>query len=144
MIVAGQTNIQNYYRAESPVRNPPSPTIELQLAFRGALRFSSSRPSSLHCSWLRHEFSVYADGLPYSEDRQSPQPGFPLRHWSIQITLLHQESKQEVPAECLQKVTYNLHPSFGPRQMQGTFYPTPPRTAVGRCPLISDHSGCGC
>lgn len=52
------------------------------------------------------------------ENAESPQPGFPLRHWSIQITLIHQETKQEVPAECFQKVMYKLHPSFGPREKQ--------------------------
>lgn len=52
------------------------------------------------------------------EDKPSPQPGFPLRHWNIEITLIHHETKQDVPAECLQKVTYKLHPSFGPRQTQ--------------------------
>lgn len=52
------------------------------------------------------------------ENAASPQPGFPLRHWSIEIVLIHQETKQEVSAECLQKVTYKLHPSFGQRERQ--------------------------
>lgn len=52
------------------------------------------------------------------EDAESPQPGFPLRHWSIQINLIHQETKQEVTADCLSKVTYKLHESFGAKATQ--------------------------
>lgn len=65
--------------------------------------------------WILADIDTYA----YSEDAESPQPGFPLRHWGIQITLIHQETKQEVPAECLSKVMYKLHPSFGVKEKQG-------------------------
>lgn len=39
------------------------------------------------------------------------QEGFPMRQWSIQITLLN-ESGKELPATIFEKVTYHLHPTF--------------------------------
>ncbi|RJE22692.1 transcription initiation factor [Aspergillus sclerotialis] len=43
--------------------------------------------------------------------------GFPLRSWSIEIYLLNEHGEQ-VPARVFDKVTYNLHPSFGDRAVQ--------------------------
>jgi transcription initiation factor IIF auxiliary subunit len=37
--------------------------------------------------------------------------GFPMRSWSIEICLLNDQG-QEVVANCFEKATYNLHPSF--------------------------------
>lgn len=39
------------------------------------------------------------------------EEGFPMRRWSIQITLLDATGK-EVPANIFDKVTYHLHPTF--------------------------------
>lgn len=52
------------------------------------------------------------------EDAESPSPNLPLRHWSIQIVVIHQETKQEVAADCFRKVVYKLHESFGPKEKQ--------------------------
>jgi transcription initiation factor IIF auxiliary subunit len=54
------------------------------------------------------------------KDAPSPQPGFDLRHWSMQIVLISPETKQEIAADCIQRVKYKLHPSFGPKEVQGT------------------------
>jgi transcription initiation factor IIF auxiliary subunit len=45
-------------------------------------------------------------------------PGFPLRHWSMKIVLLHAETKSDVPADIFGSVTYNLHESFGEKAKQ--------------------------
>lgn len=47
-------------------------------------------------------------------------PGFPLRHWSMKIVLIHAETKAEVDADVFESVTYNLHESFGEKSKQGT------------------------
>ncbi|GME99250.1 unnamed protein product [Ambrosiozyma monospora] len=39
------------------------------------------------------------------------EEGFPMRKWTIQITLLDDKG-QEVPATIFDKVTYHLHPTF--------------------------------
>ncbi|CDK28276.1 unnamed protein product [Kuraishia capsulata CBS 1993] len=39
------------------------------------------------------------------------QEGFPMRKWSIQISMLNSDGK-EVPATIFDKVTYHLHPTF--------------------------------
>ncbi|ODV95935.1 hypothetical protein PACTADRAFT_49365 [Pachysolen tannophilus NRRL Y-2460] len=39
------------------------------------------------------------------------EEGFPMRTWSIQISMLDQQGK-EIPANILDKVTYHLHPTF--------------------------------
>ena len=44
--------------------------------------------------------------------------GYPMRAWSIEIFLLD-ENGQEVTANCFEKATYNLHPSFE-KNKQGT------------------------
>lgn len=41
----------------------------------------------------------------------SPMEGFPMRSWSIEICLVNDQG-QEVVANCFEKATYNLHPSF--------------------------------
>ena len=45
-------------------------------------------------------------------------PGFPLRHWSMKIVLIHAETKADVPADIFGSVTYNLHESFGEKAKQ--------------------------
>jgi transcription initiation factor TFIID/TFIIF subunit len=60
-----------------------------------------------------------------SPNADSGVPGFPLRHWSIQIYLVHQETKQEVPADIFTEVTYNLHESFGDKAKQSALFRTP-------------------
>ncbi|KAK5073350.1 transcription factor TFIIF complex subunit Tfg3 [Exophiala xenobiotica] len=44
--------------------------------------------------------------------------GFPLRHWTMKIVLLHAETKQEIDATCFSQATYHLHESFGDRAKQ--------------------------
>ncbi|KAI1611167.1 transcription initiation factor TFIIF small subunit [Exophiala viscosa] len=44
--------------------------------------------------------------------------GFPLRHWSMRIVLLHADTKQEIDADILESVTYVLHESFGDKARQ--------------------------
>ena len=52
-------------------------------------------------------------------DKPSGVEGFPLRQWSIQISLLNHDG-EEVPATIFEKATYKLHPSFDKRATQGT------------------------
>lgn len=40
------------------------------------------------------------------------QEGFPMRGWSIQISLVNSTTGKEVPATIFDKVTYSLHPTF--------------------------------
>ncbi|KAG5417219.1 TAF14 [Candida metapsilosis] len=40
-----------------------------------------------------------------------PVENYPMRKWSIQITMLDSEGK-EIPAKILDRVTYTLHPTF--------------------------------
>jgi len=48
--------------------------------------------------------------------------GFPLRHWSIRLFLLMQgDANKELDADIFDKVTYNLHPSFGDKAIQSEF-----------------------
>lgn len=47
---------------------------------------------------------VLADVTPVQE-------GFPMREWSIEITMVT-EAGEEVPADLFDKVTYTLHPTF--------------------------------
>ncbi|KIX08252.1 uncharacterized protein Z518_02908 [Rhinocladiella mackenziei CBS 650.93] len=44
--------------------------------------------------------------------------GFPLRHWSMKIVLLHADTKQEIDADIFDSVTYQLHESFGEKARQ--------------------------
>ncbi|CCD25039.1 TATA-binding protein-associated factor TAF14 NDAI_0E02220 [Naumovozyma dairenensis CBS 421] len=41
-----------------------------------------------------------------------PVEGFPVRKWSIEIVLIDEETKQEIPATIFDKVIYHLHPTF--------------------------------
>jgi len=41
-----------------------------------------------------------------------------LRHWTVKVVQVHAETKQEIDADIFDKVTYNLHPSFGDRAKQ--------------------------
>ncbi|KAL3472969.1 RanBP1 domain-containing protein [Aspergillus californicus] len=50
-------------------------------------------------------------------NKDSGVEGFPLRSWSIEVHLVNDHGEQ-VPANVFDKVTYNLHPSFGPRATQ--------------------------
>ncbi|PNS17640.1 hypothetical protein CAC42_3035 [Sphaceloma murrayae] len=43
--------------------------------------------------------------------------GFPLRQWSVNIFIVSEDGS-ELPATPFEKVTYNLHESFGKRQKQ--------------------------
>lgn len=43
--------------------------------------------------------------------KDSPMPEFPMKEWSVKLYLLDQEGNKRT-ANCFQKVTYNLHPSF--------------------------------
>lgn len=52
-------------------------------------------------------------------DKPSGVEGFPLRQWSIQISLLNHDG-DELPASIFEKATYKLHPSFDKRATQGT------------------------
>ncbi|KAL2438627.1 Transcription initiation factor TFIID subunit 14 [Exophiala dermatitidis] len=54
--------------------------------------------------------------------------GFPLRHWSMKIVLLHADTKQEIDADVFESVTYLLHESFGDKAKQ-TFKKPPFRVA---------------
>lgn len=44
--------------------------------------------------------------------------GFPLRHWTMKVVLIHQETKAEVDATAFTQATYHLHESFGDRAKQ--------------------------
>lgn len=65
-------------------------------------------------------------------DKPSDVEGLPIRTWSIEIFLLN-ENGEEVPATLFNKVTYRLHPSFGPRANQ----------AVTKPPFRIDEEGWG-
>lgn len=51
-------------------------------------------------------------------NKDSGVEGFPLRAWSIEVYLINDHGEQ-VAANVFDKVTYNLHPSFGNRASQG-------------------------
>ncbi|KAJ9501288.1 transcription factor TFIIF complex subunit Tfg3 [Exophiala xenobiotica] len=44
--------------------------------------------------------------------------GFPLRHWTMRVVLLHADTKQEIDADIFESVTYVLHESFGDKARQ--------------------------
>lgn len=44
-------------------------------------------------------------------DKPSPVAEFPVREWSIKLFMVD-DAGNEQPAECFNKVVYNLHPSF--------------------------------
>ncbi|KAL2357441.1 transcription initiation factor-like protein subunit [Cryomyces antarcticus] len=50
-------------------------------------------------------------------DKDSGTEGFPMRAWNIEIFLLN-EAGEEVQANCFEKATYKLHPSFEKRATQ--------------------------
>ncbi|OJI96051.1 hypothetical protein ASPVEDRAFT_35383 [Aspergillus versicolor CBS 583.65] len=50
-------------------------------------------------------------------NKDSGVEGFPLRAWSIEVYLINDQGEQ-VAANVFDKVTYNLHPSFGNRANQ--------------------------
>lgn len=79
--------------------------------------------SVLHAHYRRTVASSYRKKLIgyYSQGRDSGVEGFPLRAWSIEIYLLN-EHGEEVPATLFDKVIYRLHPSFGDRANQSTFF----------------------
>ncbi|KAK5060069.1 hypothetical protein LTR84_009953 [Exophiala bonariae] len=54
--------------------------------------------------------------------------GFPLRHWSMRIVLLHADTKQEIDADVFDSVLYHLHESFGAKAKQ-TFKKPPFRVS---------------
>ncbi|KAI1326006.1 transcription initiation factor IIF-like protein [Xylariaceae sp. FL0255] len=43
--------------------------------------------------------------------KESPMPDFPMKEWSVKLFVLDQDGNEH-PANCFQKVIYNLHPSF--------------------------------
>jgi transcription initiation factor TFIID/TFIIF subunit len=43
--------------------------------------------------------------------KESGVENFPMREWSIRLVMLD-EAGNEHPADCFNKVVYNLHPSF--------------------------------
>ena len=50
--------------------------------------------------------------------------GYPLRHWSMKIVLLHADTKQEIDADIFESVTYILHESFGDKAEQSMYHTT--------------------
>lgn len=49
--------------------------------------------------------------------------GFPMRKWSVSVYILDEDGEQHA-ADCFQRVTYNLHPSFeNPTQSTHQFAP---------------------
>ncbi len=44
-------------------------------------------------------------------DKPSPVEEFPMREWSIRLYMVD-DAGNEHPADCFNKVVYNLHPSF--------------------------------
>lgn len=47
------------------------------------------------------------------------QEGFPMRNWSVEIFMVNEADGSLMPATMYDKVTYNLHPSFGEKAKQG-------------------------
>lgn len=76
-----------------------------------------------------HPLPLLSIDLTYhsSPGADSGMEGFPLRHWSMRVVLLHADTKQDVEADIFETVTYKLHESFGPKATQGTCSPRPPR-----------------
>ncbi|KAI0118590.1 transcription initiation factor IIF-like protein [Nemania sp. FL0031] len=54
--------------------------------------------------------------------KESPMPEFPMKQWNVKLYLLDHEGNKH-PANCFNKVVYNLHPSF--ENPQQTFYEAP-------------------
>ncbi|KAI9671400.1 MAG: hypothetical protein M1831_004309 [Alyxoria varia] len=51
-------------------------------------------------------------------DVPSPNPGYPTRHWHIEIWMVHEGTGELVPADCYDKVIYKLHHSFNEKAKQ--------------------------
>ncbi|KAL9060018.1 MAG: hypothetical protein Q9162_000868 [Coniocarpon cinnabarinum] len=59
-------------------------------------------------------------------DKPSPQEGFPMRDWSVDIFVQNESNGSLVPAhELYDKCLFKLHPSFGVREKQTFRSPTP-------------------
>ncbi|KAI8947314.1 yeats family-domain-containing protein [Xylaria longipes] len=54
--------------------------------------------------------------------KESPMPEFPMKQWNVKLYILDQDGNKH-PANCFNKVTYNLHPSF--ENPQQTFHEPP-------------------
>ena len=58
--------------------------------------------------------------------KESPLAEFPMKEWSVELYLLDADGKER-PADCVTKVTYNLHPSFeNPNQSKRLSPPSSP------------------
>lgn len=62
--------------------------------------------------------NLYETDSFYSPGADSGVAGFPLRHWTMRIVLLHADTKQEIDADIFESVTYVLHESFGDKARQ--------------------------
>lgn len=60
----------------------------------------------------------FADVSRTNSPDKPQQFDLPTRNWSIEIFFTN-EKNEDIPATALDKVTYNLHPSFGKRAKQG-------------------------
>jgi transcription initiation factor IIF auxiliary subunit len=58
--------------------------------------------------------------IVFSPDKE-PVEELPIRNWTIEVYLVG-EKGQDLPATVFDKVTYELHPSFGKRARQGTYF----------------------
>lgn len=67
-----------------------------------------------------------------------------MRDWSVEIKILHEETKELVAADCFEKAVYNLHPTFGKKAKQSKqppvpFYPGTPLHRQCRRMSLPDH-----
>ncbi|KAL2829983.1 RanBP1 domain-containing protein [Aspergillus cavernicola] len=80
-----------------------------------AIRFANSENANLFKDAF--EKAREENEKLYQQNKDSGVEGFPLRSWSIEVYLVNEHGEQ-VQANVFDKVTYNLHPSFGPRAIQ--------------------------
>lgn len=94
---------------------------------RGARRTTHHPPLLPHPHTpypLRFGLDILADlcVFPCYSDKPSEVEGFPQRSWHMELWLVSEKPENKgslVPANVFDKVTFNLHPSFGARATQG-------------------------
>ncbi|ODH53129.1 hypothetical protein GX48_00664 [Paracoccidioides brasiliensis] len=86
-----------------------------------AIRFANSENANLFKEAFemaqKENEKLFAAAAASEEGETASDVELPLRKWSIEVYLLN-EHGEEIPAAMFDKVTYTLHPSFGPRAIQ--------------------------
>lgn len=72
----------------------------------------------------QYQIHTHTDCVANRPNADSGVAGFPLRHWSMKVVLVHAETKKDVNPNIFESITFHLHESFGDKAVQSmTFKP---------------------